>query len=152
VERKDIAVLNALKSVPFIAFNVFCTTSNLAEYEERKTGENAACMLFVDREKRVSTTSMQNVRDFRFWESAMTREGACQLVRKPRLCGCDGCLGVNDVRKCTIPTISEVDRQEKMEVTRVEQKVVAAIIFDLEGESQVLGKRGKMSTFDVNSE
>ena len=52
-KKKDIAVLNALKSVPFIAFNVFCTTSNLAEYEERKTGEDAARMLLVDREKRV---------------------------------------------------------------------------------------------------
>ena len=133
-------------------YNVFCTTSNLAEYEERKTGENAACMLFVDREKRVSTTSMQNVRDFRYWESAKTREGGCQLVRKPRLCGCDGCLGVNNAAGCTMRAISEVDLQEKMVVTRVEQKAVAAIIFDLEGESQVLGKRGKMSTFDVNSE
>ena len=149
MERKDIAVLNALKSVPFIAFNVFCTTSNLAEYEERKTGENATCMLFVDREKRVSTTSMQNVRDFRYWESAKTREGGCQLVRKPRLCGCDGCLGVNNAAGCTMLAISEVDRQEKITVTRIEQKVVAAIKFDLEDESQERGKRGDMSMFEV---
>ena len=151
VKNNDVARLNALRSVPFSAYNVFCTTSNLGEYEERKKGEDEARMLFVDRETRVSTTYMTDVKDFRFWESATTREGSCQLVRKPRLCGCDGCLGVNGVRNCTIPAISEVGRQEKMVVTRVEQKAVAAITFDLEGKSQVLGKKGKMSMFEVTS-
>ena len=151
VKNNDVARLNALRSVPFSAYNVFCTTSNLGEYEERKKGEDEARMLFVDRETRVSTTYMTDVKDFRFWESATTREGSCQLVRKPRLCGCDGCLGVNGVRNCTIPAISEVGRQEKMVVTRVEQKAVAAITFDLEGKSQVLGKKGKMLMFEVTS-
>ena len=35
-------------------------------------------------------------------------------------------------------------------MTRVEQKAVAAITFDLEGESLVLGKRGNMSMFEEN--
>ena len=42
-----------------------------------------------------------------------------------------------------------MDYQEKMEVTRVEQKAVAETIFDLKGESQERGKRGKMSMFEV---
>ena len=149
VKKKDIAGLNALKSVPFSAYNVFCTTSNLAEYEERKKGKYAEFMLFVDREMRVVTTPMQNVKDFRFLESAMARDGGCLLVRKPRLCGCDGCLGVNNAAGCTMLAISEVDRQEKITVTRIEQKVVAAIKFDLEDESQERGKRGDMSMFEV---
>ena len=151
VKNHDVAGLNALRSVPFSAYNVFCTTSNLGEYEERKKGGDEARMLFVDRETRVSTTYMTDVKNFRFWDSATTLGGACQLVRKPRLCGCKGCLGVNNATGCSIPAISEVDLQEKMEVTRVEQKAVAAITFDLEGKRQVLGKKGKMSMFEVTS-